>query len=55
MEEINKAMQELSAEQRAKFEEIMCTLEEDMRDAKMESIRMAREAETAAATAILNC
>lgn len=55
MEEINKAMQDLSAEQRTQFENIMYTLGEDMRDVKMESIRMAHEAESAAASAFLNC
>ena len=33
----------------------MDTLDEDMKDVKMESIRMAHEAEVAAASAFLNC
>ena len=55
MEEINKAIQELSEEQLTKFKKIMDTLDEDMKDVKMESIRMAHEAEVAAASAFLNC
>ena len=52
---INKAIQELSEEQLTKFKKIMDTLDEDIKDVKMESIRMAHEAEVAAASAFLNC
>ena len=51
----NNAFKSLTIEEKREFDSIMNNLRDEMRIVKMESDRMAHEAEWAAANAFLNC